>query len=381
MIVLPSFFSLLGSQSALAQAPNYTYVDGSSLRVFGMAATVPQGQYRRLPQEQLSALPERLQQLALNTAGIHLDFRTDSRSISVKWELDEFRELYNMTPVAVNGLDLYGYRDGQWQFVAVARPVGRKNSSVLIRNLDGQLRNYRLYLPLYTGVKKLQLGVEEGSRITKSDPALIPSSRVLIYGSSITQGASASRSGMAFPAILSRELNAEFLNFGFSGSGKMEPEVAEFLGSLKADVIVLDCVANPSPQQIRERTLPFVKLLRQARPEVPIVMLEAVIREKAHWDLQWQERATAQNKAFRETYEQLTQMGVENLFYIPSEGFTGTDHEATIDGTHFTDLGHFRMATALKPILEKILGSQEIQVQNQKQQKNLQWPPQLQQQE
>ena len=320
-----------------------------------MASTVPEGSYRRLAKEQLDSLPERLQQLALNTAGIHLDFRTDSRSISVKWELDEFRELYNMTPVAVNGLDLYGYRDGKWQFVGVARPEGRENSAVLIRNLDGQLRNYRLYLPLYTGVKKLQLGVEEGSEISKSDPALIPSSRVLIYGSSITQGASASRPGMAFPAILSRELNAEFLNFGFSGSGKMQPEVAGILADLEADVIILDCVANPSPQQIRERTLPFILELRRAQPKVPIVMLEAVFRETAHWDLQWQEKATAQNRAFREVYQQLIQMGVDNLIYIPGEGLTGSDHEASIDGTHFTDLGHFRIARALMPRLEKLL--------------------------
>ena len=197
--------------------------------------------------------------------------------------------------------------------------------------------------------------MEEGSEITKSDSALIPSSRVLIYGSSITQGASASRAGMAFPAILSRELNAEFLNFGFSGSGKMEQEVAEVLGGLQADIIVLDCVANPSPQQIRERSLPFILELRRAQPEVPIVMLEAVFRETAHWDQEWNARATAQNLAFRESYEQLRALGVDNLIYVSGEGFTGHDHEASIDGTHFTDLGHFRMARSLEPILRELL--------------------------
>ena len=42
MIALPSFLQILGNQPAFAQSPTYTYVDGSSLRVFGMAATVPE---------------------------------------------------------------------------------------------------------------------------------------------------------------------------------------------------------------------------------------------------------------------------------------------------------------------------------------------------
>jgi len=37
----------------------------------------------------------------------------------------------------------------------------------------------------------------------------------------------------------------------------------------------------------------------------------------------------------------------ENIFYIISKNATGKDHEGTVDGVHFTDLGFIRYADFL----------------------------------
>ncbi len=75
-------------------------------------------------------------------------------------------------------------------------------------------------------------------------PGPRPIAPILFYGTSITQGGCASRPGMAFPSILGRRLARPILNFGFSGNGRMEVEVAKFLAELDPAVFILDCMAN-----------------------------------------------------------------------------------------------------------------------------------------
>src|SRR5690606_17702181 len=130
--------------------------------------------------------------------------------------------------------------------------------------------------------------------------------------------------------------------------GKMEPEMAHIIKKIKADVIILDCVPNPSPEQIEQRTIPFVKILRQAQPKVPILMVESVFREAGNWNLVLGQRVENQNKAFNVGYQKLLELGYKQLYYINSKQLIGNDHQATTDGVHFSDLGHFRMAKTIE---------------------------------
>src|SRR5699024_3555868 len=138
----------------------------------------------------------------------------NSTSIRVKWSLDKYEIWPNMTPLAVNGLDLYGWNGKAWQYVSSAKPSSDNNSAIFIENLDGRMRRYKVYLPLYTELKKIEIGVEKKATIKPVKKAYLGSKRVVIYGSSITQGASASRPGMAYPSSISRKLNVETINLG-----------------------------------------------------------------------------------------------------------------------------------------------------------------------
>lgn len=334
-------------------AQDLKYYDVQDFKLGGQASRAA-GTYQRFAQEDMKELPPRVAELSRNTAGIYLDFWTDSPVINLRWEVDQYRSLKNLTSIAVNGFDLYAKEEETWQYAGVAVPQEKLSSANILRHGDGKMRQYRLYFPLYTGLVNLQIGVDPDSEVSQQVEAN-PSKKMLIYGSSITQGASASRPGMAFPSLIGRMLDVEVLNFGFSGSGKMEIEVAEVLNEIPSDVIVMDCVPNPSVEEIAQRTVPFVKELKRSQPATPIVMVESVFREHAHWNTKLREQVTAQNKAFKKAYQELRALGIEGLYYVDSEGHIGSDHEATIDGTHFSDLGHYRMAEKLAPILWDIL--------------------------
>lgn len=333
----------------------YRFIDANELNVLGRASSVVPKTFHRVDTDFFKKMPKRVAELSTNSAGITISFKTNSKNLKLKWVLGKYRVQWNMTPLAVNGLDLYGVKNGKWQYVASAIPRSDTNEAVLIAGLDGAMRNYRLYLPLYTELKTLEIGVDSNASIGKADAAVLPKKKVVIYGSSITQGASASRPGMAYPSIISRRLNVEMFNMGFSGSGKMEPILADVVGGMEADVYILDCVPNPSPKQIEERAVPFVKRLRALKPNTPIIMVESIVREQSHWVEARHKVVFGQNAAFRKAYDQLIGEGFKNISYIPTNELMGDDHEATIDGTHLTDLGFMRIAERIGRELEKVL--------------------------
>src|SRR6185503_14185573 len=111
---------------------------------------------------------------------------------------------------------------------------------------------------------------------------------IVFYGTSITQGGCASRTGMVHTAIIGRRFERPVINLGFSGSGKMDPSVVELLAELDPAVYVIDCLPNLNATGVTERTAPLVRMLRKARPATPILLVEdrsyanAPVNESAH---------------------------------------------------------------------------------------------------
>ena len=205
-----------------------------------------------------------------------------------------------------------------------------------------------MYLPLYSGVTELRIGIEQDATIAQPPPRPAGRDKPLVfYGTSITQGGCASRAGMCHPAILGRWLDRAVLNLGFSGSGKMEPELAHLLGELDAAVFVLECLPNMTTEMVRQRVQPFVRILRAAQPTNPILLVESPLNPDAN----------PGNEALRNAFENLTEQGVSGLYYLPGKTQLAGSENGTVDGVHPTDLGFFRIATAYEPVLRSILDS------------------------
>lgn len=178
---------------------------------------------------------------------------------------------------------------------------------------------------------------------------------MVFYGTSITHGFSASRSGMTHVAILGRMFNREVINLGFSGNGRMEPEVTKIVAELDPAVFVLDCLPNMSAKDINERAAACVKMLRDAHPTTPILLVEDRNYSDNVWNASRRERNETNHAAMRAVYAQLQRDKIPHLHYLKADNLLGEDDEGTIDGSHPTDLGFLRQAEEFQKALRKIL--------------------------
>ncbi len=340
---------------ASSKAQEIQYIDASTLTLYGKAH--PSGpHYHRVDTARYRDMPRSVKSLSTHAAGLVIAFKTNAREIHARWRVkDPVRFYDNMTEIASRGLDLYIKRDGQWTFAGVGRcsngPVSERR---IVGNMAEGEKECLLYLPMYDELISLEIGTEKGSTVS---PLEIPwKGKVVIYGSSITQGASASRPGMAYPAQLQRHLGYEVVNLGYSGSGKMEASVAHMIADIEGvDLFVLDCAANPSPAEIEERTENFVRLIREKHPQVPMLMIERTNSEAGNFDTESRQRVIDQNKNFRAAYQRLVKSGMRQLSLIPGDGLLGHDHEATTDGVHPNDIGFERMVNVIEPRIRKVL--------------------------
>jgi hypothetical protein len=347
--------ALIAYQSTNAQ-DSLRFIDASQLMMTGKAKQTD-SIYQRISASETTDMPNAVRSLAKRSAGIAILFETNSRLIRAKWKLPGEVFQSNMTPTGHSGLDLYCLHNGKWQFVGAGKPVkGTDQDQLLVLHMDSTLKQFMLYLPLYNNVNELQIGVQQNAVIqSPAKPGINKAKRVVVYGSSVVQGASASRPGMAYPAILQRHFGYDVINLGFSGSAKMEPSLATYLATVPADCYILDCIPNPTPEEVRERSYPFIKYLREHQPDVPIIIVETIFRQNGLFNQRVGAMVREQNAAIRATYERLRKEGYKNIYYVESSKLIGDDHEATIDGIHLTDLGFMRMADALVPLIQKVM--------------------------
>ncbi len=337
-----SLICVLPSTSATSEPESeLLWYDAKQLTLEGMGWRESEATYQRLPDRAKGKVTDMVWTLCGNTAGICVRFVTDSKVIGAVW--DGGGAMNHMAATGNSGLDLYRRRDGAWEFAGVGRPATSRTTAVVARGLAGEFTEYMLYLPLYHGVSELKIGVSSGAAIA---PAPLRKGKPLVfYGTSITQGGCAARAGMCHAAMLGRWLDREVINLGFSGSGKMEPIMADLLVELDPAVYVLECLPNMTTEMVRERIEPFVLRLREARPDTPVLLVDNPV-------------ASADgpgNVALQEAYERLLVRGVEGLYRLYGKGQLACRENGTVDGVHPTDLGFLTMAEAYEPVLAEIL--------------------------
>lgn len=333
------------------------WYDASKWGVSGKAWDDTQGFYDRLPARAQAVVPAAVWNLSKQSAGMYVEFETDAQTIHARWYLTVSRlALPHMAATGVSGVDLYVQEpSGNWRWLATAQPDTLPSlTKQLITDLPPGNRRYRLYLPLYNGVRTLEIGVPQGASFTPVPPA--DEKPIVFYGTSITQGAVASRPGMAYTNILGRRLDMPIINLGFSGAGKMEAAMARFLAEIDAAVYVLDAFPNMDAGLISSNFYTFVTILREARPDTPIIIVED--RAYANTDYQPTRQTHYQNtrQIIKWVYERLVAADGDNLYFVPRDDLFGSDFEATVDGSHPTDLGMVRYSDMLEPVLRTALG-------------------------
>ena len=333
--------------------------DVSHLTVEGRAWPVSElaRPYDRLPARAEGVVREPVWDLSRYTTGVSVRFVSDTPQLMVRSTLAHARpQAAHMPPTLMSGFDLYAQTANGWRYVAVAKPAQADEMQAvhpLINQTTPEPRHYKLHMPVFSSVERVEVGIPDGAQLAPTPR--YDTKPIVCYGTSIVHGACGSRPGMTYPNIHSRRLEREIYNLGFSGNGKAEPEVAALLAELDPALYMVDPLPNLKPSDVTERIEPFVGVLRDAHPDTPIVLVEKIDYPDGHVIHNKAQNARDSNANLRAAYDRLRQAGDKHLHYVPCDDLLGDDGEATVDGTHPTDLGFMRMADVFEPVLRKLL--------------------------
>ncbi|MBR6662415.1 MAG: acetylhydrolase, partial [Alistipes sp.] len=199
----------------------------------------------------------------------------------------------------------------------------------------------------------LKIGIPEGYALRFVEPD--KQKPIIVYGTSIAQGASASRPGLAWTAILKREFDRPVINLGFSGNGRLEAPVVDYICQVDAAIYILDCIPNMCGMlsTIAPRITEAVEKIRKVSSS-PIIITEHCGTLHAEASPKSDEAHVLGNKECRKAYEQLKKQGVKGLYYLSKEDI-GLSMDASIDGWHPNDVGMFEYAEAYKKVIKKAL--------------------------
>jgi len=329
------------------------YFDGQSFTIIGKYHS--EKNYARFPIGFKNKLRKNVWDLGQNSAGISIRFRTNASEIAVRWTVAGDNTMYHMPSTGIKGIDLYAFVDNHWKYVNTGIVKGKINESTLVRTSGRIFREYLLNLPLYDSVDSLSIGINSSAEITLPETNyLIAKKPVVYYGSSITQGGCASRPGMAFTNILSRAIDRSFINMGFSGNGTFDIPVGDAMCETDAALYVIDCNPNTKTELIYERAVELVKLLKQKRPETPVLLVEGYFVENGLGDPRDSDTEKKRIE-LRRAFKKLQESGIKKIYYKKGDDLIGKDHEGTVDGIHPNDLGMMRIAESLKPVIQRLV--------------------------
>lgn len=311
--------------------------------------------YARMPEKIAKSVSDGVHGLSTHTAGGRIRFATNSPYVAIKAVVPSGWVMPHMPITGSHGFALYEngkfvcrYTNDAPKFVNTGNPLSALEGIYYAEKAG--MREYTLHFPLYNGVKQLFIGTKTGSVVQA--PAPYPcAKKVVFYGSSITQGGCASRTGNDYQSHLSRWLGFDFINLGFSGNAKAEPTMCEYLADMHADVYVLDYDHNaPNVAHLQATHTPLYETVRAKNPNAPVLFIS-----RPDWDKD--PTCPARRDVVRKTYETAKKNGDKNVWFIDGETLFGADDRdaCTVDTCHPNDLGFYRMAQTIRPVLAEML--------------------------
>jgi len=339
-----------------------TWIDATDprLQVAGLPWLAEnRGKFLRLPERAKGQVRPPIWWLAQMPSGGQIRFRSDTTSMQLRVSHSEHVHMWNMARVGHSGIDVYVGGPGRQRYWVSTTPLGDDPTYEcdLFAGLTPEVREYTLYLPTYNDLTSLQIELSPGAQVLPPTPFALPKP-VVFYGSSITQGACATRPGNGYVNTLGRLLNVEVVNEGYSGNGLGEPEMAALLAELDPACYVLDFHCNvETPEELAEVYYPFYRTLREAHPDVPIVMVSMLELPQELYRPEVRAKRLGQTRVILEAYRRGIREGDDRLTFVDGAWLLDAQTEgAYVDGVHPTDLGFALMARRLEPVLRSVLG-------------------------
>lgn len=295
--------------------------------------------FKRLPNGVF--VSENIETLKNHPAGMYIEFKTNSKDIRIKAKLTGQAYMAHMTACATIGFDIYVKHEGKWVFLAVTKVNAKEYDVQLLKNLDSGEREFRVYFPLYQAVTEAYIGINEESSFSFINDK---KEKIVVYGTSISQGGCSSRPGLCYSSILGRMLDMEVINLGFSGSCKIEEVMVDVINQIDKKYLILEVEANsPGVDIFNERLTYFLKHLNN-KDDFKIYLI-------SHFD----DGMCLVNTEYRNVQKAFYDAQKNNFkglkFIDGSKLIHELGYEGTVDGVHLNDLGFYEVARKLAEII------------------------------
>ena len=322
-------------------------------RIYGLYNAREEKTFCRLPRAVAEATSIGVLELYANTAGGRVRFRTDSPYLAIRAEFPSVLRMAHMPLTGSAGFDLYRIRDGRQSYInSFVPPSDIQNGYESVIPLEGnKMEEYLINFPLYNNVDNLFVGIQKGAKLCEGD-SYRNEKPVVFYGSSITQGGCASRPGNCYQNFISRQWNLDYINLGFSGSGRAEDAIVEYMAGMEMSLFVSDYDYNaPDPDYLQKTHQKMYQKIREKQPDLPYVMVSKPNPERSPLD------SLKRRRIVFETFTYAMEQGDQNVYFIDGpELFGGLERDAcTVDSTHPNDLGFYRMGDVIGAVIGRIL--------------------------
>lgn len=321
--------------------------------LYGIWFDEKQDRFVRMDLDVAQSVSDKVCHLAKHTSGGRIRFSTDSAYFGVEVTYESFTRFSHMPLLGSCGMTLLEERDnGELRLIHSVQPSFRKEtgyaSTAKLRG--GKMRNYILYLPLYNEINSLYIELDATAKVTggKKYKDELP---ILYYGSSITQGGCASRPDNCYQALISKWNNIDYINLGFSGNGRGEQVIAEYLGKIPCSLFVMDYDHNaPNAEHLERTHFPFYETFRKLQPDTPILMVSMPDCDRIP------EQAKERDAIIRKSYREAKALGDNNVYFLSGKTLFGKDDRVncTVDRVHPNDLGFYRMAKKIYGKMKQI---------------------------
>lgn len=324
-------------------------------RIYGLLRE--NGRFCRMPKAVAESVSKHVHRLYGNTAGGRVRFVTDSPYVAISAEMDGIGKMEHITFAGSAGFDMYiDEGSGQTYYRSFIPSFHMESGYESVVDFpDRRERIITINFPLYSNVKKLYVGLDSHS-MRKAAPDYKYEKPVVYYGSSITQGGCASRPGNCYQNIISRRLDTNYQNLGFSDGARGEEAMAQYIAEQEMSVLVCDYDFNaPDVEHLRRTHLPFYRVIRAKQSKLPIIFVSsAEVLQTPNMEPFW---FSDRREVIRETYRTAIAEGDENVYFIDgAELFAGEDWDlCTVDGRHPNDLGFYRMARRMEKEIVPLL--------------------------
>lgn len=306
------------------------------------------GKFRRMPESVAKTVSPGVHALHANTAGGRVRFKTSSPYIAISAKMPSICRMSHFPLCGSAGFDLYV--NGEHRHTYQPPYNIEDGYEGIIDSLGTDMKDVLINFPLYSDVSELFIGLADSAEVEAPVP-YTNEKPVVYYGSSVTQGGCVSRPGTAYQGFISRDLDTNFINLGFSGNAMGEEEIYNYIKFLDMSAFVMDYDYNAITYEHLEATHEKMFLsIREAQPELPIILMTAPLPTplssfyEKRYDL------------IRKTFENARERGDKNVYFIGGpELMALCGKEGTVDMTHPTDFGFYSMAVAVTKVLKSIL--------------------------